>query len=257
MTFKVFKRLLKVSIKTTFDFRTTSVIMFIVSILFFALEVLTCHVLFSYTDTIAGFNKYDYLNLIITHNIISNIYVGMFSVGYYRIINDVLYGKMDYVFIRPINSFLFYVFNGIDIKSFFTATLFILLQMLMFIKNSANILNILLYILFLLLGIWYCTIFNLFISMISFYTDKATALFGFNEILEDIGKKPVKIYPKFARLFLTYIIAYAYVFNAPINILKFNLDIPNAIVYILSCIILTKIAYIFWFKSIKKYKSSN
>lgn len=257
MTFKVFKRLLKVSIKTTFDFRTTSIIMFIVSILFFGLEVLTCNVLFNYTDTIAGFNKYDYLNLIITQNIISNIYVGMFSVGYYKIINDVLYGKMDYVFIRPINSFLFYVFNGIDIKSFFTATLFILLQISIFVKNNTSILNIFMYIVFLILGIWYCTIFNLFIAMISFYTDKATALFGVNEILEDIGKKPVKIYPKFVRLFLTYIIAYAYVFNAPINILQFRLDIKNAIIYILSCIVLTKIVYMLWFKSIKRYKSSN
>ena len=113
------------------------------------------------------------------------------------------------------------------------------------------------YIVFSILGIWYCTIFNLFIAMVSFYTDKATALFGVNEILEDIGKKPVKIYPKFVRIFLTYIIAYAYVFNAPINILKFRLDIKNAIIYILSCIILTKIVYMLWFKSIKRYKSSN
>lgn len=257
MTFKVFKRLLKISVKTTFNFRVSSVVMFIVSILFFILELLTWHVLFKYTNTIAGFDKYDYLNLIIIQNIISNIYIGMFLVGYYRIINDVLYGKMDYVFIRPINSFLFYVFNGMDIKSIFTALLFVILQILMFIKTSTSILSIFMYIVFLLLGIWYCTIFNLFIAMISFYTDKATALLGFNEILEDIGKKPVNIYPKFARLFLTYIIAYAYVFNAPINILQSRLDIQNSIIYILSCIILTKIAYMLWFKSIKRYQSSN
>lgn len=257
MTFKIFKRRVKISIQTTTSFRMTSIIMFIVSLLFFILEIFTGIIFFEYTDRVAGFTKNDYLNLIITGNIIVNIYSTIFLEGYYKLIEDVLYGGMDYIFVRPVNSFLFYIFHGINLQNLLTSILYIILQIILFSKQNIEIFNIFLYIIFILIGIWYQFLFNFFIAIVSFYTDKATALFGINEILEDLGKKPSKIYPKIIRFFLLYIISYVFVFNAPINILQNKISYLNVIIYILSCIILTGILYRLWFKSIKKYQSAN
>lgn len=100
-------------------------------------------------------------------------------------------------------------------------------------------------------------IINTLIAMIAFYTDRATALFGVTEILEDLGKNPKNIYPSSIKVVLTYIIAYVYVYNLPVNILQSKVDLVNTVVYLLTCIILSNVVYRLWFKSIERYQSAN
>lgn len=257
MNIKIFKRLVKLSILQTINFRITSFIMLIVSILFFLLEIFTGFILFKYTKTIAGFTRYDYFNLIITGHVITSLYYMIFSYGNNKIITDILYGRMDYIFIRPVNSFFYYVFYWIDLESLVTLILYTVLQVILLCHQTLGLSKIIMYVLSILIGVVYMAIINTLIAMIAFYTDRATALFGVTEILEDLGKNPKNIYPSSIKVVLTYIIAYAYVYNLPVNILQSKVDLFNTVVYLLTCIILSNVVYRLWFKSIERYQSAN
>lgn len=257
MTFKIFKRLSKISIMEIMSYRTTTIILFFVMTLFFLFEILSGIVFFNYTDNIANFTKWDYFNLIITSNIILMLHNTLFIKGIEKIYNSIPYGMLDHIFTKPINSFWFIIFNGIDLQSLISLILYSFIQVYILAKQNINLFNIIIYIIFILLGAWYLCVFNHIIANITFYTDRASALMGVSELLDSVGQRPKGIYPKKIKLFLTFILSHLVVYNAPIELLKGNSNYYNLIIYIITIIILTIILYKLWFISIKKYQSAN
>lgn len=257
MNFNLFITLSKNSLKQTLAYRTSSIIMFIVSVLFFVLQILSSFVFYSYTDNIYGYTFNDSINLICTGLIITSLSYCFFVVGNESIYNEVLEGEMDYKFIRPINSYWFYTFYGIDLQNLITSIMYITLQIYLFIIQDVPILKIFLWFIMVLIGVWYVFLISRILVTIVFYTEKASAIQGITELLEDASSKPKDIYPKPIKYVFIFLISYFMVFNGPIDLLKGNINYIYLIGYIISTVFLTILSYIVWFISIKKYQSSN
>ncbi|WP_067140844.1 ABC-2 family transporter protein [Oceanivirga salmonicida] len=257
MNIKIFMRLLKISVMETISLRTTSIIMFFIVNLFFILQILSGYVFFEYTDTLGGLTRIEYFNLIVTGNIIIPLSYSVFLKGQEKIYFGVLSGELDYDLIRPTNSFWYYTFNGIDLQSLITAILYIFLQIYLFTFQNLTITGILLYTLMLFIGAWYIFLVNRLLVILVFYFEKANSIMAYTEELDDMGSKPIKIYPKAIRYVFIYGLSYLMVYNAPINILKGEVNSSYMIAYMLSTVILSFVVYKLWFKAVKKYQSAN
>ncbi|WP_067139523.1 ABC-2 family transporter protein [Oceanivirga salmonicida] len=257
MNFRLFITLSKNSLKQSLAYRTSSIIMFIVSILFFVLQILSSYIFYGYTDNIAGYTFMDSINLISTGFILTSLNYCFFIVGNESIYDEVLEGEMDYKFIRPINSYWLYTFYGIDLQNLITAIMGIIFQIYLFIIQDISILKITGWAVMVILGVWYMFLISRLLVLIVFYTDKANSIQGLPELLEDASLKPKGIYPKPVEYIFVFLISYLMVFNGPIDILKGTINWTYLLAYIFSAIFLTIISYKLWFIAINKYQSSN
>ncbi len=257
MRFKVFLSLARISIQKTLAYRATSIIMFFVTFLFFILAILSNFVYYNYTNSIAGLTFMDSINLINTAEIIGAIYYAFFVQGNVAIYDGVLDGDLDYNFIKPVNSFFFYIFKGVELECLIQVVLYSLFQVYLFTLQDISLVKILFYIIFVILGAWYYFLLNQLCLMLVFYFDRAGGALGIPETLADFASKPKGIYPKSIRYFFTYFIAFVMAYNLPIDILRNDINYTEVFFYLLSTVILTIIAYKWWFIAIKRYQSAN
>lgn len=93
-----------------------------------------------------------YFNLIITMNIILSLFETFCLKELEEIFSGINEGNLDYSLIRPVNSFFYYIFNGIELNSLAFLILYTSLQIFLISFQNISIIQFLLYIFFIILG---------------------------------------------------------------------------------------------------------
>jgi len=213
-------------------------------------------VYFSYTDNILGWTKWDYFSLITTATIIRYGYTFFFIWG-----SDLSYtivqGKLDYTLLRPLNSFWYYAFYMADFPSLINVILGIIVQGWIISRQHVGFFQVIMYILFVIIGIWFHFLMFNFSNMISFWVDKADQILWIPETLSEISSQPASIYPKWIRCFLMWLLPILTSFNLPIDIIRGKVNMVNMLWYVGFVGAFTIANYRIWHAGLKKYQSSN
>jgi hypothetical protein len=213
-------------------------------------------VYFSYTDNILGWTKWDYFSLITTATIIRYGYTFFFIWG-----SDLSYtivqGKLDYTLLRPLNSFWYYAFYMADFPSLINVILGIIVQGWIISRQHVGFFQVIMYILFVIIGIWFHFLMFNFSNMISFWVDKADQILWIPETLSEISSQPASIYPKWIRCFLMWLLPILTSFNLPIDIIRGKVNMVNMLWYVGLVAVFTIANYRIWHAGLKKYQSSN
>ena len=182
MNMKIYKAMLSNSIQRVLIYRTTSILIVVFGLLFYFIEMFSGMVYFSYTDNILGWTKWDYFSLITTATIIRYGYTFFFIWG-----SDLSYtivqGKLDYTLLRPLNSFWYYAFYMADFPSLINVILGIIVQGWIISKYHIGFFQVIMYIIFVIIGIWFQFLMFNFSNMISFWVDKAEQILWIPETL--------------------------------------------------------------------------
>ena len=182
MNMKIYKAMLSNSIQRILIYRTTSILIVVVGLLFYFIEMFSGMVYFSYTDNILGWTKWDYFSLVTTATIIRYGYTFFFIWG-----SDLSYtivqGKLDYTLLRPLNSFWYYAFYMADFPSLINVILGIIVQGWIIFKYHIGFFQVIMYIIFVIIGIWFQFLMFNFSNMISFWVDKAEQILWIPETL--------------------------------------------------------------------------
>ena len=213
-------------------------------------------VYFSYTDNILGWTKWDYFSLITTATIIRYGYTFFFIWG-----SDLSYtivqGKLDYTLLRPLNSFWYYAFYMADFPSLINVILGIIVQGWIIFKYHIGFFQVIMYIIFVIIGIWFHFLMFNFSNMISFWVDKADQILWIPETLSEISSQPASIYPKWIRCFLMWLLPILTSFNLPIDIIRGKVNVVNMLWFVGFVGAFTIANYRIWHAGLKKYQSSN
>ena len=256
MNMKIYKAMLSNSIQRILIYRTTSILIVVFGLLFYFIEMFSGTVYFSYTDNILGWTKWDYFSLITTATIIRYGYTFFFIWG-----SDLSYtivqGKLDYTLLRPLNSFWYYAFYMADFPSLINVILGIIVQGWIISRQHVGFFQVIMYILFLIIGIWFHFLMFNFSNMISFWVDKADQILWIPETLSEISSQPASIYPKWIRCFLMWLLPILTSFNLPIDIIRGKVNMVNMLWYVGLVAVFTIANYRIWHAGLKKYQSSN
>ena len=256
MNMKIYKAMLSNSIQRILIYRTTSILIVVFGLLFYFIEMFSGTVYFSYTDNILGWTKWDYFSLITTATIIRYGYTFFFIWG-----SDLSYtivqGKLDYTLLRPLNSFWYYAFYMADFPSLINVILGIIVQGWIISRQHVGFFQVIMYILFVIIGIWFHFLMFNFSNMISFWVDKADQILWIPETLSEISSQPASIYPKWIRCFLMWLLPILTSFNLPIDIIRGKVNIVNMLWYAGFVVAFTIANYSIWNAGLKKYQSSN
>ena len=256
MNMKIYKAMLSNSIQRILIYRTTSILIVVFGLLFYFIEMFSGTVYFSYTDNILGWTKWDYFSLITTATIIRYGYTFFFIWG-----SDLSYtivqGKLDYTLLRPLNSFWYYAFYMADFPSLINVILGIIVQGWIISRQHVGFFQVIMYILFVIIGIWFHFLMFNFSNMISFWVDKADQILWIPETLSEISSQPASIYPKWIRCFLMWLLPILTSFNLPVDIIRGKVNIINMLWYVGFVAVFTIANYRMWNAGLKKYQSSN
>ena len=256
MNMKIYKAMLSNSIQRILIYRTTSILIVVFGLLFYFIEMFSGTVYFSYTDNILGWTKWDYFSLITTATIIRYGYTFFFIWG-----SDLSYtivqGKLDYTLLRPLNSFWYYAFYMADFPSLINVILGIIVQGWIISRQHIGFFQIIMYILFVIIGIWFHFLMFNFSNMISFWVDKADQILWIPETLSEISSQPASIYPKWIRCFLMWLLPILTSFNLPIDIIRGKVNVVNMLWFVGFVGAFTIANYRMWHAGLKKYQSSN
>ena len=256
MNLKIYKAILSNSIQRVLIYRTTSILIVVFGLLFYFVEMLSGMVYFSYTDNILGWTKWDYFSLVTTATIIRYGYTFFFIWG-----SDLSYtivqGKLDYTLLRPLNSFWYYAFYMADFPSLINVILGIIVQGWIISRQHIGFFQIIMYILFVIIGIWFQFLMFNFSNMISFWVDKADQILWIPETLAEISSRPASIYPKWIRCLLMWVLPILTSFNLPIDIIRGKVNVVNMLWFVGFVGAFTIANYRMWHAGLKKYQSSN
>ena len=256
MNLKIYKAMLSNSIQRILIYRTTSILIVVFGLLFYFIEMFSGTVYFSYTDNILGWTKWDYFSLVTTATIIRYGYTFFFIWG-----SDLSYtivqGKLDYTLLRPLNSFWYYAFYMADFPSLINVILGIIVQGWIIFKYHIGFFQVIMYIIFVIIGIWFQFLMFNFSNMISFWVDKADQILWIPETLSEISSQPASIYPKWIRCFLMWLLPILTSFNLPIDIIRGKVNMVNMLWYVGLVAVFTIANYRIWHAGLKKYQSSN
>ena len=256
MNMKIYKAMLSNSIQRILIYRTTSILIVVFGLLFYFIEMFSGTVYFSYTDNILGWTKWDYFSLITTATIIRYGYTFFFIWG-----SDLSYtivqGKLDYTLLRPLNSFWYYAFYMADFPSLINVILGIIVQGWIISRQHVGFFQVIMYILFVIIGIWFHFLMFNFSNMISFWVDKADQILWIPETLSETSSQPASIYPKWIRCFLMWLLPILTSFNLPVDIIRGKVNIINMLWYVGFVAVFTIANYRIWHAGLKKYQSSN
>lgn len=256
MNMKIYKAMLSNSIQRILIYRTTSILIVVFGLLFYFIEMFSGMVYFSYTDNILGWTKWDYFSLVTTATIIRYGYTFFFIWG-----SDLSYtivqGKLDYTLLRPLNSFWYYAFYMADFPSLINVILGIIVQGWIIFKYHIGFFQVIMYIIFVIIGIWFQFLMFNFSNMISFWVDKAEQILWIPETLSETSSQPASIYPKWIRCFLMWLLPILTSFNLPIDIIRGKVNVVNMLWFVGFVGAFTIANYRIWHAGLKKYQSSN
>ena len=256
MNMKIYKAMLSNSIQRILIYRTTSILIVVFGLLFYFIEMFSGTVYFSYTDNILGWTKWDYFSLITTATIIRYGYTFFFIWGS-DLSYNIIQGKLDYTLLRPLNSFWYYAFYMADFPSLINVILGIIVQGWIISRQHVGFFQVIMYILFVIIGIWFHFLMFNFSNMISFWVDKAEQILWIPETLSETSSQPASIYPKWIRCFLMWLLPILTSFNLPIDIIRGKVNMVNMLWYVGLVAVFTIANYRIWHAGLKKYQSSN
>ena len=256
MNMKIYKAMLSNSIQRILIYRTTSILIVVFGLLFYFIEMFSGTVYFSYTDNILGWTKWDYFSLITTATIIRYGYTFFFIWGS-DLSYNIIQGKLDYTLLRPLNSFWYYAFYMADFPSLINVILGIIVQGWIISKYHIGFFQVIMYIIFVIIGIWFQFLMFNFSNMISFWVDKAEQILWIPETLSETSSQPASIYPKWIRCFLMWLLPILTSFNLPIDIIRGKVNVVNMLWFVGFVGAFTIANYRIWHAGLKKYQSSN
>ncbi|MCF1783300.1 ABC-2 family transporter protein [Lactobacillus mulieris] len=248
----------KQSLKQFLIYRSTSLITFLLALIFLVIQLLIGDVYFGEGIKINGWSKEEYFILITFCYSAEYLYNFFFVLGHENMSEAILNGELDYALIRPISSYWYIVGTNLDIPSFFNflVSYGLLLHYLSAVHTSwLVVIEIFFYLLCAALFLFFI---NQICICLTFWFDGLTAVYGMIEDLWDFASRPKTIFPRAIQNLFIFIFPVLIATNLPLAFaIQHHWGSEMVIYFLFSLIVLYFISKIVWEKGLKHYASSN
>lgn len=182
----------------------------------------------------------------------NNLYGTFFAWSHDRMSEIILDGSLDFLLLRPINTFYSLSFGELDISSLFSLPVAIFI--VCFAINKLKI--IITGMLFLQMLVYIFLLFNL-ISLTALFSEGLSDILPFAENLIEFGSRPTKQYKGFISRFINTALPILAALNTPaLFILNGKLAFSDIIRLLIVLLILIFSNYLVWTFGIKRYRGT-
>lgn len=248
------------SIIREMSFKTNFLLWIVVELLWFALQLCFIAVLYSHTDRIGDWTKWQVVLLMGTAHFIQQVFQAFFFTNCVELSELIRTGRLDFMLLLPVNTRFLISLRKVDLGGFVNAAsaLAIIgyaLKQLALVPSVAQLFG---FALLTLTGILIHYSLMFLLSTISFWTVRAQGIVWGYYSLFNISRLPDAAYRGFFKAFFTFVLPMVLVANVPAKVLVAKLHSPGDLILLITmmfiCAIVSEVG---WRFSLRHYTSAS
>ena len=248
------------SIIREMSFKTNFILWIVVELLWFALQLAFIAVIYSHTDRIGDWTKWQVVLLMGTAHFIQQIFQAFFFTNCVELSDLIRTGRLDFILLLPANTRFLLSLRKVDLGGFVNAAsaLVVVGYALKQLALAPSVTQIIGFMLLAVTGILIHYSLMFLLSTVSFWTVRAQGIVWGYYSLFNIARLPDAAYRGFFRAFFTFVLPMVLVANVPAKVLVAKLHSGwELVILVIVMIVCAVISEIGWRFSVKHYTSAS
>jgi ABC-2 type transport system permease protein len=258
-TWKLLSAFFKVNVQMSLAYRADMIANILLNIMWLGWELLSLSIIFSNTQTIAGWGFGELIALLGVFRLVHTLMIALLWPNTEKFNQSIRDGSMDYTLLQPVNSMFLVTFSRITVWRFWD--LILSFVMIFFgIRLSGSTITLPQILTFLLLTVSGAVIiYSLWIVLIAltFWFTKFDNNVTILQALLDAGRYPVTVYPVWLRVIVTFVIPIAVATTVPIQGLRGDLTISRVLMFLAIGVASFLVASQVWKRGLKQYSGAS
>ena len=248
------------SVAREMSFKGNFILWIIVELLWFGLQLCFVSVVYSQTDSVGSWTKWQMVLLVGTSNFIQQLYQAFFLTNCTGLSELVRTGKMDFLLALPVNTRFIVSTRVVDLGGFINA-LFAVCVMLFAahrLQLHPGVLQLTGFALLCVVGIFIHYSLMFILAAISFWTVRAQGIVWGYYNLFNIARMPDEAFRGAFKAVFTFALPVLLVSNVPVRVLKDKVTSPASWALLLALgVVWALISEWFWRLSVRRYTSAS
>lgn len=248
------------SIIREMSFKANFLLWIVVELLWFALQLCFIAVIYSHTDRIGDWSKWEVVLLMGAAHFIQQIFQAFFFTNCVELSDLIRTGRLDFMLLLPVNTRFLISLRKVDLGGFVNAASALAvigyaLKQLGMVPSAGQVLG---FLLIAATGILVHYSLMFLLSTISFWTVRAQGIVWGYYSLFNIARLPDAAYRGFFRTFFTFVLPMVLVANVPAKVLVNKLHAPGELVLLVVVMfVCAALSELGWRTSVKHYTSAS
>jgi ABC-2 type transport system permease protein len=256
----IYAALWRNSVVREMGFKTNFLLWIVVELLWFILQITFINVIYSHTDRIGDWTRWQVVLLVATSHFIQQIFTALFLTNCVEISEYIRTGKLDFMLLLPINTRFIISLRKVDLGGFVNAAsalvvMFYCAQRLNLSPSAAQIIGFALLCVAGLL-VHYSLLFLL--SCVSFWTVRAQGIVWGYYNLFNISRLPDAAFQGFFKVLFSYALPMLLVANVPAKLILNRLSSPGEMLLLVAMSVgCFFVSDALWRFSLRRYTSAS
>ena len=258
--FRIYAAMWKNSVIREMSFKTNFLLWIFVELLWFAMQLSFIAVIYSHTDHIGDWTKWQVVLLMGTAHLIQQIFQAFFLTNCTELSELIRTGKLDFMLLLPVNPRFLISLRKVDLGSFVNAlsALAVIGYALHRLALVPSVVQVLGFALAVLCGVVIHYSLMFLLSSISFWTVRAQGIVWGYYSLFNISRQPDAAYRGLFKAVFTFVIPMVLVANVPAKVLVEKIHSPFELILLLvMMLVCATISELMWRFALKHYTSAS
>ena len=256
---KLLSAFFKVNVQMSLAYRADTIVNILLNIMWLGWELLSLSIIFSNTQTIAGWGFGELIALLGVFRLVHTLMIAVLWPNTEKFNQSIRDGSMDYTLLQPNNSMFLVTFSRITVWRAWDLILAIVLISIGVNMSGETVTasQLLTFILLTISGA--VIIYSLWIVLIAltFWFTKFDNNVTILQALLDSGRYPVSVYPVWLRIIVTFIIPIAVATTVPLQGLRGELTISRIAMFLAISMVSFLVASQVWKRGLKQYSGAS
>jgi ABC-2 type transport system permease protein len=256
----IYAALWKNSVVREMGFKTNFLLWIVVELLWFALQLTFIAVIYSHTDHIGDWSKWQVVLLMGSSHFIQQVFQAFFFMNCTQISDYIRTGKLDFMLLLPVNTRFIVSLRQVDLGGFVNAASSVAvmgyaLRQLNYVPSLWQIAG---FGLLAATGVFIHYSLMFLLASVSFWTVRAQGIVWGYYSLFNIARLPDAAFRGFFKVFFTFAIPMLLVANVPAKLLADKLRSPRDLLLVLGMsVVCYGISELVWRFSVRHYTSAS
>jgi ABC-2 type transport system permease protein len=258
-TWKLLSAFLKVNVQMSLAYRADTIVNILLNIMWLGWELLSLSIIFSNTQTIAGWGFGELIALLGVFRLVHTLMIALIWPNTEKFNQSIRDGSMDYTLLQPINSMFLVTFSRITVWRAWDLILAAVLITIGVNMSGETVTAPELLAFFLLTASGAIVLYSLWIVLIAltFWFTKFDNNVTILQALLDSGRYPVTVYPVWLRILVTFVVPIAVATTVPLQGLRGDLTVPWVVMFFAIGVASFIIASQIWKRGLKQYSGAS
>lgn len=256
----IYAALWKYSVVREMQFKVNFILWIIVELLWFALQLTFIGVIYSHTDRIGDWTKWQVVFLMGTSTFIQQLFSAFLLTNLVQLSELIRKGTLDFMLMLPVNTRFLISFRQVDLGGFVNAGVAcaVMIYAGLQLNLSPSVAQVLGFLLLVLAGLLIHYSLLLMLASSSFWTVRAQGIVWGYYNLFNIARLPDAVFRGTFKAFFTFVLPMLLVANVPTKLVTEKLESPVEMLLLVGMsVVLFVISEVVWRWSVRHYTSAS